>query len=203
MHRIATTCVIAAALLCCVPPPLLAQTISEQYLFAAANRDRAAMNLPPLHLDDHLALAARLHAAEMASRRTISHQFPGEADLAKRAADSGAHFSLITENVAEASNSALIHDLWMNSAGHRANLLDPARSTRSASPSCRTAGNSTRSKTSPAASASLRSTSRSQPLLPCSSSASGLKLANGKLAPMPASPAPCRLVSWVRASPDS
>jgi hypothetical protein len=32
---------------------------------------------------------------------------------------------LITENVAEASNSALIHDLWMKSEGHRANLLDP------------------------------------------------------------------------------
>jgi len=40
--------------------------------------------------------------------------------------EAGAHFSLVTENVAEAPNSALIHDLWMNSAGHRANLLDPA-----------------------------------------------------------------------------
>ena len=40
--------------------------------------------------------------------------------------EAGAHFSLITENVAEASNAALIHELWMHSAGHRANLLDAA-----------------------------------------------------------------------------
>ena len=103
----------------------VAPTVSEQYLLAAANADRAARGLSALHIDDHLALGARLHAYEMAKHRGISHQFPGEADLAKRAGDSGAHFSLVTENVAEASNSALIHDLWMHSAGHRANLLDP------------------------------------------------------------------------------
>jgi hypothetical protein len=61
----------------------------------------------------------------MVKHRTISHQFPGEEDLAARAGDAGAHFSLVTENVAEAPNSAEIHDLWMNSEGHRANLLDP------------------------------------------------------------------------------
>ncbi len=62
----------------------------------------------------------------MARRKTISHQFEGEPELATRVGDAGVHFSLVTENVAEAPNSALIHDLWMNSAGHRANLLDPA-----------------------------------------------------------------------------
>ena len=102
-----------------------AQTISEQYLFAAANKDRSVRSLAPLQYDEHLILAARRHASEMARRREISHQFSGEAGLAERAGEAGAHFSLVTENVAEASNSALIHDLWMNSAGHRANLLDP------------------------------------------------------------------------------
>ena len=102
-----------------------AQNVSEQYLLAAANQDRAAHGLGPVRVDEHLALAARLHAYQMADHREISHQFEGEKGLASRASDSGAHFSLITENVAEASNSALIHDLWMNSEGHRANLLDP------------------------------------------------------------------------------
>ena len=102
-----------------------AQNVSEQYLLAAANRERAERQLPPIHLDDHLALAARLHAYEMVKHGTISHQFTGEQDLAARAGEAGAHFSLVTENVAEAPNSALIHDLWMQSAGHRANLLDP------------------------------------------------------------------------------
>lgn len=106
-------------------PQTAGPTVAERFLFAAANQDRAAHQLAPLQWDEHLALAGRLHAYEMARRRTISHQFPGEPDLAARGGDSGVHFSLITENVAEAPNSAEIHDLWMNSAGHRANLLDP------------------------------------------------------------------------------
>ena len=113
------------AVFCLCPMALSAQTISEQYLLAAANQDRAARQLHLLRIDDRLVAAARMHAFQMAGHGTISHQFNGEDDLAKRAGDSGAHFSLITENVAEASNSALIHELWMNSAGHRANLLDP------------------------------------------------------------------------------
>ena len=103
---------------------LAAQNVSEQYLLAAANQERAAIGLPALRVDDHLALAARLHAYQMAEHRTISHQFAGEDELAKRAGDSGAHFSLVSENVAEAANSAKIHEMWMNSTGHRENLLD-------------------------------------------------------------------------------
>jgi hypothetical protein len=100
------------------------QSISEQYLLAAANQDRAANSLRPVRLDPLLSAAAFAHAREMAAHRTISHRFQGEADLAERAANAGVQFSLVTENVAEASNSALIHDLWMKSSGHRANLLD-------------------------------------------------------------------------------
>ena len=106
-------------------PWLAAQNVSEQYLLAAANQDRMMRNLPPLRINPQLQAAARWHAYEMARRRGISHQFPGEPELASRAADAGAHFSLVSENVAEAPNSALIHELWMKSEGHRANLLDP------------------------------------------------------------------------------
>jgi hypothetical protein len=102
-----------------------ALTAAERFLLAAANQDRMARQLPPLHLDGHLIQCARRHAEEMARHHTISHQFPGEPDLAARAGNAGAHFSLVTENVSEAPNSAEIHDLWMHSEGHRANLLDP------------------------------------------------------------------------------
>jgi hypothetical protein len=102
-----------------------AQNVSEQYLLAAANQDRVANGLAPVRVDDHLALAARLHAYQMADHGVISHQFDGEPELAERAGEAGAHFSLITENVAQASNSAKIHEMWMASAGHRRNLLDP------------------------------------------------------------------------------
>ena len=116
-------CMLPSSILCCAAA--IAQNISEQYLLAAANQDRVAHGLPPVRADEHLSLAARLHADQMADHGTISHQFEGEKELAARAGDAGAHFSLVTENVAEASNAAQIHDLWMASAGHRANLLDP------------------------------------------------------------------------------
>lgn len=106
-------------------PTTYAPNTAEQYLLAAANRDRALHGLPALHLDPVLTQAALYHAREMAAHGDISHQFPGEPDLMVRGASAGAHFSLITENVAEAPESTMIHNLWMRSPGHRANLLDP------------------------------------------------------------------------------
>jgi hypothetical protein len=62
----------------------------------------------------------------MVEHGSISHQFAGEPALARRAAGMGVAFSLISENVAEAPSAVQIHEMWMNSEGHRANLLDPA-----------------------------------------------------------------------------
>lgn len=124
--------VVVALILLGIAPVLRAQSIfntppnvAEQFLLAAANQDRVARGLHPLHLDPALAQAALAHAREMASHRAISHQFPGELKLSERGASAGAHFSLISENVAEAPIAAMIHDLWMHSKGHRENLLDP------------------------------------------------------------------------------
>lgn len=100
-------------------------TVAEQYLLAAANEDRVNQGLQPLRFDPVLAEASAIHAREMAAHAEISHQFYGEPALAERGANVGAHFSLITENVAEAPTSVIIHNLWMHSPGHRANLLDP------------------------------------------------------------------------------
>jgi uncharacterized protein YkwD len=100
-------------------------TVAEQYLLLAANEARANQGLPPVHLDPVLTEASAAHAREMADHDAISHQFEGEPELATRGANAGAHFSLISENVGEAPTSVIIHDLWMHSPGHRANLLDP------------------------------------------------------------------------------
>ena len=99
---------------------------AQRFLLSEANRDRAAHNLATLTSDPQLTQAALYHAVQMADHAAISHGFPGEPDLSERGANAGVRFSLITENVAEAQDAAIIHDLWMNSTGHRANLLDPA-----------------------------------------------------------------------------
>jgi uncharacterized protein YkwD len=121
---------IATVLLLSAAPALRAQpdrqpTVAEQYLLAAANQDRVSQGLPLLHLDPVLTRASALHAREMADHADISHQFDNEPDLADRGSNAGAHFSLISENVGEAPTSVIIHNLWMHSPGHRANLLDP------------------------------------------------------------------------------
>lgn len=101
-------------------------TVAEQYLLSAANQERAALGLQQLHRDPQLARAAGQHARVMAAHSTISHQFPGEAELSARASVAGAHFSVVSENVGEAPSAVKIHDMWMHSEKHRANLLDPA-----------------------------------------------------------------------------
>ena len=134
LNSLAKIVVIPTLALASIVPNLPAQnafapennlSVAEQYLFTAANEARANQGLSPLRLDPVLTEASAQHAREMASHATISHQFEGEPELATRGANAGAHFNLISENVGEAPSSVVIHDLWMNSPGHRANLLDP------------------------------------------------------------------------------
>ncbi len=99
--------------------------VAEQLLLTQANQDRSQHNLSQLKRDPLLAQAALYHAYQMAEHADISHGFPGEPDLSERGASAGVRFSLITENVAEAGEPTIIHDMWMHSEGHRANLLDP------------------------------------------------------------------------------
>jgi len=97
---------------------------SERVLFDAANRDRAARRLPALLWDPALARAARNHALLMARSGAISHQFPGEQGLSSRIAQAGVRSSLVAENVGDADDARSLHDAWMKSPQHRANLLD-------------------------------------------------------------------------------
>ncbi len=94
-------------------------------LLAQANQARQNKGLTSLSSNALLAEAALYHALQMAEHDDISHGFNDEPDLSARGAQAGVHFSLITENVAEAQSVDIVHDLWMNSPDHRANLLDP------------------------------------------------------------------------------
>ncbi|MGA2673304.1 MAG: CAP domain-containing protein [Terracidiphilus sp.] len=99
--------------------------IEAEQLLALANEARAAAGAGPLRWDAGLATAARQHCLRMAAEGPISHQYGGEPDLAARAGQAGAHFSLIEENVAIGPTPPAIHDAWMHSPGHRTNLLNP------------------------------------------------------------------------------
>jgi uncharacterized protein YkwD len=130
--RTANPCVLILLLLFALPFTATTQlsarpqtSVADQTLLNAANHDRAAAGLPPLHWDAALAAAAHRHALRMAHANQLSHQFPGEPPLQDRARQAGARFSMIAENVAQGSTVTGLHTQWMNSAPHRANILDP------------------------------------------------------------------------------
>lgn len=106
------------------PPMSLQPSAEEKLFFDAANRERLAAGLRPLKWDDALASAARRHASLMASRADLSHQLPGEPPLDQRAGQAGARFSQVGENIAVGPEAPPIHEGWMKSPGHRANILD-------------------------------------------------------------------------------
>jgi len=100
------------------------QAQSEQ-VFALANQARAQAGVGRLQWDPALAAAALKHCLRMAAEGPIAHRYGGEPDLSERAAQAGAHFSLIEENVAIGPTADAIHEEWMQSPGHRENLLSP------------------------------------------------------------------------------
>jgi uncharacterized protein YkwD len=97
---------------------------AERSLFNAVNQERKAHGLGALRWDDALADAARKHAQRMAAQGSMSHQFPGEPNLASRARGAGVHYTWLSENVDEGPNAATIHQSFMKSPLHRANILD-------------------------------------------------------------------------------
>ncbi len=98
---------------------------SERQLFEALNRERTAQGLPELQWDNALFKAARQHALRMVNLNMLEHQLPSEPKLEERLAEAGARFGAIAENIAIGSNPQTIHAGWMDSPGHRRNILDP------------------------------------------------------------------------------
>ena len=101
------------------------------------NADRARSGLRPLRLNHRLSLAARRHSRAMAARHFFSHDSLNGSSFLDRIRRtgylSGAHSWTVGENIAYGSGRLqtprAIGRAWMNSPGHRANIL--SRSFRS------------------------------------------------------------------------
>jgi Cysteine-rich secretory protein family len=106
-------------------PKALGQQGPPAQLLQLLNQERANAGLEPLAWDNALADAAQHHADRMVRGGALSHQYSGETDLAQRAAQSGARFQTIAENIALGDSPQTISTQWMDSPPHRANILDP------------------------------------------------------------------------------
>jgi uncharacterized protein YkwD/stress response protein SCP2 len=106
-------------------PAALTRTVDE--VVALTNRERVGAGLPPLAVDPLLARAAQAYSTDMAVRAFYSHTSPEGTQPWDRAAAAGSTRRSIGENIACGQRSAAeVVEGWMNSPGHRANILKPA-----------------------------------------------------------------------------
>jgi uncharacterized protein YkwD len=89
---------------------------SEDHFAARANQERTSRGLAPLtHVAD-LQAVARQHSQTMAAKNTLYHN----PSLATQVTS----WSRLSENVGYGPDAETVHVALMNSAGHRANILD-------------------------------------------------------------------------------
>jgi uncharacterized protein YkwD len=87
------------------PPPLHP---IEARIIEKTNSERARYGLPPLAVDPALVRSARKHAAWMTNNRSMTHTS-----------------APVGENIAMGQDSSgEVVRAWMNSSGHRANILN-------------------------------------------------------------------------------
>jgi len=111
----------------------------ERRVHDLVNAERAKARLSTLKTDDRLSAIARAHSEDMARRRFFAHVNPGGEDPSARGRRAGYECRKIVgdrirvglaENLYEASGTAredIEHKSvagWMNSPGHRANILE-------------------------------------------------------------------------------
>ncbi|QOV41292.1 TerD family protein [Streptomyces ferrugineus] len=103
-------------------PGDLSRTAAE--VVDLTNRERTRAGLRPLAVDPALTAAAQAYSADMAARAFYSHTSPEGTQPWDRAAAAGSRMRSIGENIACGQRSpAEVVEGWMNSPGHRANIL--------------------------------------------------------------------------------
>jgi uncharacterized protein YkwD len=116
----------ALAMACVAASPVAARpSAAEAELIRAINAERTPRGLVALRVDVRLERAARAKSNEMLRTGTFAH-----GDVRARLVRFGARGPSYGENLAWASgssaNAARIVQMWMESPGHRANILRPS-----------------------------------------------------------------------------
>ena len=89
------------------------------------NQERSNAGLAPLKLSDQLTNIANTKAEDMAIKRYFSHDSPTYGSPFQMLQQFGVNYSYAGENIAAGQHTAeeVMKD-WMNSSGHRANILN-------------------------------------------------------------------------------
>lgn len=108
-------------------PVILAQSRFDAQLLQLTNEQRRRAGLQPLRLSSKLGQAAQSHAGDMAKNNIFSHTGSNGSTMVDRIKSVGYSYSTIGENIAAGeSNPQATIQQWMNSPGHRRNILNPS-----------------------------------------------------------------------------
>lgn len=99
-------------------------TADEAKAFQLLNADRAANGLPALKLNMDLVRLAEKYGQDMINRNYFSHYNPEGQSPFERMQQAGITYSYAGENLAINSNVTAAEKAFMNSSGHRANILN-------------------------------------------------------------------------------
>ena len=94
-------------------------------VLALANVERSKAGCEPLALDSKLNSAAQAHSVDMATNNFFTHESQDGRTPFDRIKAAGYSFSAAAENIAAGSTTAAgAMNQWMNSPGHKANILN-------------------------------------------------------------------------------
>ncbi|MFE3638847.1 sigma-70 family RNA polymerase sigma factor [Streptomyces cellostaticus] len=92
---------------------------------ALVNKERAAAGCGPVTENAQLEKAAQAHSDDMAARNFFDHTNPDGVGPSQRISAAGYRWSASGENIAKGQQtSGSVMNSWMNSPGHRANILN-------------------------------------------------------------------------------
>ncbi len=97
----------------------------ENEVIALTNQERAKNGLPPLKQNWELSRVARYKSQDMSDLNYFSHTSPTYGTPFKMIENFGISSSAAAENIAKGQRTAAeVVKSWMNSSGHRANILN-------------------------------------------------------------------------------
>jgi uncharacterized protein YkwD len=95
-------------------------------VLARVNEARRKAGVESLRSDPRLDRAAQRHAEDMLARGYFAHESPDDKTVRERAKEAGYNWRTIGENIAEGQFTVdEVMTTWLNSPGHRRNILDP------------------------------------------------------------------------------
>lgn len=97
---------------------------AEKNAVELMNADRRANGLSDLKVSSAVTAAARSHAQDMVNRKFFSHSNPDGKTPSDRLKAAGISYSAVGENIAENTSVQAAETSFMNSSGHRANILN-------------------------------------------------------------------------------